>query len=65
MNDKLGNVSVTYRAQGRPVVCRRQGCAEPATDAVVQLCAGHLAAYEHGSGRAIAKAGKPGGKARA
>ena len=65
MKDKLRNASVTYRAQRRPAVCRRQGCAELATDAVVQLCAGHLTAYEHGTGRALAKAGKPGRKARA
>ncbi len=64
MKDKLRNASVTYPAQGRPVVCRRQGCAEPATDAVVQLCAGHLAAYEHGTGQALAKARKPGWRAR-
>ncbi|HXR22395.1 MAG TPA: hypothetical protein VN786_07565 [Acidimicrobiales bacterium] len=65
MKDKLRNASVTYRAQGRPVVRRRQGCAELATDAVVQLCAGHLAAYEHGTARSVARAGKPGRKARA
>ena len=27
---------------GRPVVCRRQGCSAPATDDIVQLCAGHV-----------------------
>ena len=31
---------------GRPVVCRRDGCREAATDAVMQLCAGHLAGYQ-------------------
>jgi len=65
LKDKPHNASVTYRGQGRPVVCRRQGCAELATDAVVQLCAGHLTAYEHGTGRALAKACKPARKARA
>jgi hypothetical protein len=32
--------------RGHALVCRRDGCPEPATDAVVQLCAGHLAAYQ-------------------
>jgi hypothetical protein len=29
----------------RSVVCRREGCAELATDDVLCLCAGHLAEY--------------------
>jgi hypothetical protein len=64
VNSKVLNGRDIGPAYGRPVVCRRQGCAEPASDAVVQLCAGHRAAYEHGKGQAIAEAGKPGRRAR-
>jgi hypothetical protein len=39
----------------RPPTCRREHCAEEATDPVVQLCPEHLAAYEHDAARVLAR----------
>jgi hypothetical protein len=40
----------------RREVCRRGGCREAATNHIVQLCPGHLVAYEHECWRVLALA---------
>ena len=54
MGWKLGQVN-WLPAPGRPVVCRRSGCGEAATDEVVQLCEPHLAAYKAELARVLAE----------
>jgi hypothetical protein len=39
---------------GRAEVCQRSGCREPATDARLRLCAGHLLVYELEAKRSLA-----------
>ena len=55
MGWKLGQVN-WLPAHGRPIVCRRSGCGEPAADEVVALCEAHLLAYRAELARVLAEA---------